>query len=101
MNISWSMKHTAVWHHRNGYNQSGGGAKYDDPQEIKCRFELRRTMVRNKEGAEIVSDSRCFTDAQVCVDDLLIYDGIEHIIQSVEAPTSLYSAQASYRIAYM
>lgn len=47
------------------------------PVNIYCRFEFKRRMVRDKQGQQVISEARLFTESHVKPDDLITFDGID------------------------
>jgi hypothetical protein len=65
------LTQTAVWHRKIGRNQYG--EPVTDSKTIPVRWEGARHLVRDKEGREVVSETRVF-----CVDHVVVGDYLEH-----------------------
>jgi hypothetical protein len=74
--------------------------EYNEPvftlSTIKARFEYDRTMVKNKEGEEVVSEAKLFTLTPVKVDDVINYDGKDYPIISVANMVNLEGELSHY-----
>lgn len=61
---------SVVWKHivnSNAYNEP----EYAEPMTIKCRKEQKVRLVRNKNGEQVVSDTRLYTVSPIEIDDLI------------------------------
>jgi hypothetical protein len=61
---------SAVWKKAVGPNEYAETI-YADPVGIPCRKEIKLRLVRDKNGNQVVSDTRLFTPEQIQVDDLI------------------------------
>lgn len=50
---------------------------------IKARVEYKRKMVTDKTGQLVLSQAQCYTITKVSPDDVIVYDGIEWPVISV------------------
>jgi hypothetical protein len=84
---------TAVWKHvidSNAYNEPVYGA----PVSIKCRKEQKIRLVRNKNGEQVVSDTRLYTTFPVQIDDLID----ERVVISVIEMSDLEGQAEGYEV---
>lgn len=51
---------------------------------IQGRAQYKRKIVRNTQGQEVLSESQIFTASAVVSDDLIVIDGIDYPVISVE-----------------
>jgi hypothetical protein len=49
---------------------------YDFP----CRVEFKRRMVRGNGAQQLISDVTIYTSAAIQADDIVVYDGVEHLV---------------------
>lgn len=62
-----------------------GDPEYGVPQDITCYVEDKITVVKNREGVEVVSNSVFYIDGDVKViyNDVLKFNGEEYSIQNI------------------
>ncbi len=66
---------------------------------IKVRWEKVRRLVRNKQGDEVVSESRVYCKEAVKVGDVLTYDGTDFTIITVNSAVDLNGRVQWYEVA--
>ena len=60
----------AQWKHLTG-NDEYGDPVYAPPVTIDCRIERKHRLVRDRQGNQVVSDSRIYTPSPVKCDDVV------------------------------
>lgn len=73
---------TLVWKHRQGVRDDGM-TLYADEKPIRARAEYHRTLVRDKNGDQVVSEALVMTKAGVTPGDVIVWDGREWPVQTV------------------
>lgn len=68
---------------------TGLGPKYGPLQTVRCRIENRRTMVRDADGNEVLSETRLFfypesPATEMTPESVVIVDGYQRTIISVD-----------------
>lgn len=79
--ITGKLNQTAVYWgnpQENGY----GGKTYDDPVEIKCRWEDMTQIVTSANGEEFISRAEVYTDTDLNEDGLLYLGDMEDLLSS-------------------
>jgi hypothetical protein len=65
---------------------------------IKGRLQYKRTIVRNAQGQEVVSESQIFTKSAVVPDDLITVDAVDFPVITVEKPVGLDGTVMWYEV---
>lgn len=95
--ISDYLIHSAVWGQATAVMDD-----YGEPQRvistIVCRWEDRIKLVRNRQGAEVVSEARVFCSAAIKPGDLLTYGGKEREVIAVSSSTSIGGDETYYEV---
>lgn len=50
---------------------------------ISCRFEMKRKLVRDKQGNEVVSEATMYCIEPISPDDRIVYNNKEYIVIAV------------------
>lgn len=80
-----------------GYNEYGEPVASE--KAIPCRFEMRRKLVRDKQGNEVVSEATMYCLEPVNPDDRVIYNGREFTAITVSEIVDLDGSTAYYEVA--
>ena len=67
-----------------------GGVQYGEPEEIRCRFDYKRSETIGADGNKAASNASIFTDAEIQPLDLIDYDGRTWTVSSVTAVRNLH-----------
>lgn len=86
--ITWKKKASA-----NDYNESTYTSK-----TIKVRYEYKRTMVRNFEGEEVVSNATVYTTSAIKPDDNVTFDSVDWQVLAVENCVGLEGGVNHYEV---
>jgi hypothetical protein len=68
--------------------RSGSGyPQYDEPIDRLCYPEAKNILVKDSKGAEVISSHQLYVDGDTDVDvnDLIIFEGSEHPIISINS----------------
>ena len=65
---------------------------------IQGRFEYKRRIVRDKQGQEVVSEAKLFTETSLKTDDIVIYDNKEWSVMFVMNMTDLDGDIVGYEV---
>ena len=65
---------------------------------IRCRIEFKQKLVRDKEGKEIVSNARMFTQYPIKLDDRIEYQGKDWTVISISNQTDLDGKTGYYEV---
>jgi len=85
------------WRHRTGIKDNGAAiyspAAPEDPTIIKGRVEASRRLVRNEKGEQVISQAYVMTTASVELGDVLVWQGREWPVLTVDIATGLLGAE--------
>ncbi len=86
-----------------GWKSKTGQNEYNEPiyassVSINVRFEYKRRLVRNKQGQEVVSEARVFTEYPLKPDDLITYDSRDWPVISVSNLADLDGQITGYEV---
>lgn len=101
--IKRKLLQTAVYW-GNPVNNGYGGFNYDDPIEIKCRWEESNQVVVEMNGEQVISRAIVYTDTDLQENGVLFLGDMEDIIESSGessgemTPLSLSESQRPYVI---
>lgn len=87
--ISDKMNATALYKHRQGYDDTGSPL-YDEPASISCRIEDDRRVVKDSKGNEVVSERVLYTEQEIGPNDAIVLDGKDISVIRVAKKDSLY-----------
>ena len=93
------LNQTAAWAVRTG-KDGYGQPTYAAATNINCRWEDKQRLIRNSQGAEIVSQATCYCIENVKEYDQLTYDGRVYIVLSV-ADQPLMDGTINHREVYL
>lgn len=80
-----------------GYNEYG--EPISNEKIIPCRFEMKRKLVRDKQGNEVVSEATMYCIEPVSPDDRVVYNGKEYAVISVLETVDLDGNIIYYEVA--
>lgn len=60
-------------------NDQFGNPVYEEPVEIKCRWEDKQDLFRDKEGKEVVSSAKVWPDRHLTLDGVLWEGRLEDV----------------------
>lgn len=89
--------HSALWSQATAV-MDGYGEPVRTESTILCRWEDRIKLVRNRQGAEVVSEAKVFCAAAVKPGDLLTYGGREREVIAVSSSTSIGGDETFYEV---
>jgi len=75
--IKKMRKQTAVWWARSASVDRFGKYTYDEPVEIKCRWDTKGVEFRDNKGQTVMSDSTVYPDRVLVVGDMLMEGDLE------------------------
>jgi hypothetical protein len=91
--IKKMRKQTAVWWARSATINRFGKYSYEEPIEIKCRWDTAGVEFRNTQGQTVMSNSTIYPDRVLAVGDMLKEGDVES--DTVSDPTT---DQTAYEI---
>ncbi|MDI3528707.1 MAG: hypothetical protein PWQ23_526 [Thermoanaerobacter sp.] len=91
------LNQTAVLKSTTGYNEYG--EPIVSTKNIPCRFEMKRRLVRDKQGNEVVSEARMYCIEPIGPDDKVEYKGIEYTVIAVSEIVDLDGNIVYYEVA--
>jgi len=78
---------------------SGYGKPITEDKEIPCRFEMKRKLVRDRQGNEVVSEATMYCIEPVKPEDRVVYNGQEYTVISVLEVVDLDGNIVYYEVA--
>jgi hypothetical protein len=69
-----------------------GGSDWDDPVEIKCRWELRQEVFRNAQGDEVHSQAIVYLSQDLDIGGYLRLGDLDDISSDTETPDEVDGA---------
>lgn len=91
------LNQTAILKTTTGYNEYGEPVASE--KTIPCRFEMKRKLVRDKQGNEVVSEATMYCIEPVSPDDRVVYNGKEYAVISVLETVDLDGNIIYYEVA--
>lgn len=91
------LRQTATLRTITGYNEYGEPVASD--KNILCRFEMKRKLVRDKQGSEVVSEATMYCIEPVSPDDRIVYNNKEYIAIAVSEIVDLDGNVVYYEVA--
>lgn len=79
--------------------RTGYGKPITSDKTIPCRFEMKRKLVRDRQGNEVVSEATMYCIEPVKPDDRVVYNGREYIVISVLEVVDLDGNIVYYEVA--
>lgn len=80
-----------------GYNEYGEPVTSE--KMIPCRFEMRRKLVRDKTGNQVVSEATMYCIEPVNPEDRIVYNSKEYIVITVSEIVDLDGNIVYYEVA--
>jgi len=96
--IAYYLNQTASLKVRTGHD--GYDPVYANPVTIAVRWESKRSLVRNTQGEQVVSEAKVFTEASINPSDVLTYGGRDWPVITVSDVTDL-DGNVSHREVYV
>lgn len=91
------LKQTATLKTTVGYNEYGEPIASE--KVIPCRFEMKRKLVRDKTGNQVVSEATMYCIEPIRPDDRVVYNGREYVAITVSEIIDLDGNTVYYEVA--
>lgn len=91
------LNQTATLKTTTGYNEYGEPVASE--KVILCRFEMKRKLVRDKTGNQVVSEATMYCIEPVSPDDRVVYNNKEYIAIAVSEIVDLDGKTVYYEVA--
>ncbi|TCS78780.1 hypothetical protein [Tepidibacillus fermentans] len=91
------LNQTATLKTTTGYNEYG--EPVSSTKTIFCRFEMKRKLVRDKQGNQVVSEATMYCIDSIGPDDRVVYNGKEYVVITVSEIVDLDGKITHYEVA--